>query len=445
MRIGKIVRMSLLAALVLVGNLPGAPAEAVAAQPPDRSEEAFRMLDDLVREALHSNPSIRAARSRWAASTKRAPQVSSLPNPEFRIGSMTGNPLPYSTIGSGPLDWASFMFMQKIPWPGKLSLEGEVAETEAAVRAREYEAETLEVIRDVKEAFFRLHYVHQAEEILERYRNLLERLVRIAEARYGVGEGLMQDVLRAQIEVSLIVERLEVLAGQRERVKARMNSLLNRPPDSPLREIPTFMEVTIEVPFSLERLYLTARERNPEIDADRLEIQKASLERERAGKDFLPDFTVSAGYFQRGGFGSMYEYTVGVEIPLYWRRKESRAVEERVEAREAARHEYHRRLQEITFTIKDAYIGARTSRRLLELYRTGIIPQATAALDSSLSSYQVGAADFLTLTNNALTILTYELQYAAELRDYHENLVTLERQLGVNLVGEAGRATGPRP
>jgi outer membrane protein, heavy metal efflux system len=241
------------------------------------------------------------------------------------------------------------------------------------------------------------------------------------------------------------VERLEVLAGQRERVKARMNSLLNRPPDSPLREIPTFMEVTIEVPFSLERLYLTARERNPEIDADRLEIQKASLERERAGKDFLPDFTVSAGYFQRGGFGSMYEYTVGVEIPLYWRRKESRAVEERVEAREAARHEYHRRLQEITFTIKDAYIGARTSRRLLELYRTGIIPQATAALDSSLSSYQVGAADFLTLTNNALTILTYELQYAAELRDYHENLVTLERQLGVNLVGEAGRATGPRP
>jgi outer membrane protein, heavy metal efflux system len=446
MRIGKTARMSLLAALVLVENPPGAPAEAVAAQPPDRSEEAFRMLDDLVREALRSNPSIRAARSRWTASTKRPSQVSTLPNPEFRISSMTGNPLPYSTIGSGPLDWASFMFMQKIPWPGKLSLEGEVAEADAAVRARNYEAVTLEVVREVKEAFFRLHYIHQTQEILRRYRDLLERFARIAEARYGVGEGLMQDVLRAQVEVSLIEERLEVLAGRREGVRARINSLLNRPPEASLPDVPTFTDVSIEVPFSLESLYLMARERNPEIDADRLEIRRASLERERARKDFLPDFTVSAGYFQRGGgFGNMYEYTVGIEIPLYWRRKESRAVEESVEALEGTRHEYQRKLQEVTYRIKDAYIGARTSRRLLDLYRTGIIPQATAALDSSLSSYQVGTVDFLTLTTNALTILTYELQYAAELRDYHENLVNLERQLGVNLVGEAGATAGPRP
>lgn len=419
----------------------------VAVQRAGDPDEALGILDELVRQALRSNPSIQAARTRWMASTKRPSQVSTLPNPEIGFSSMSsGNALPYSTLGMGPIDWASFMFTQKIPWPGKLSLDGEVAQTEAGRQARNYEAVTLEVVREVKEAFFQLHYLDQAREVLSRYRDLLERFSRIAEARYGVGEGLMQDVLRAQVEVSLILERLEVLDGQRESAEARINSLLDRSPDVPIPLIPTFTEIAVELPFSLERLYLMAREQNPEITAERLEIQKASLQLDRAKRDFYPDFMVSAGYFVRAGdFNNMYEYRVGIEIPLFWRKRELPGVEERVEALQSSRHEYHRKLQEVTYTIKDAYINARTAQRLMELYRAGIIPQATAALDSALSAYQVGRVDFLSLITNALTILNYELQYAEELRDYHRNLVKLEQQLGMNLVGRVQLRGDNRP
>ncbi len=130
----------------------------------------------------------------------------------------------------------------------------------------------------------------------------------------------------------------------------------------------------------------------------------------------------------------MYEYRAGLEIPLYFWRKERLGVEENLEELEQAKHRYQSKLQDITFGIKESYIGARTSGRLIELYRRGIVPQATAALDSALSAYEVGTVDFLTLVDNALTILNYEVQYQEELRDYFQNLARLEQLLDLVLV-----------
>lgn len=348
----------------------------------------------------------------------------------------TTNPLPFSTVGNGALSWANFMFMQKIPWPGKLELKGEIAEAEAEQSSRSYQTVTLQVIRQVKESYFNLYYIDRATSVLNRYDDLLEKLSRIAEVQYAVGEGIQADVLRSQVEISLILERLELLKEEREVAQAHINSLLNRSPDVKLPQIePIDLQNLIEIPFSLERMYLMAREANPEIQREDLEIQKASLGIDLARKELFPNFNLSTNYFLRGGpFDNMYEYRVSLELPLYFWRKERLGVEENVEDLERARHSYQNTLQNITFRIKDSYVGARTSRRLIELYRGGIIPQATAALDSALSAYEVGTVDFLTLVENALTILNYELQYHEEVSDYYQNLVSLEEVLAVVLV-----------
>lgn len=395
-------------------------------------QASFEFLNSLVEEALRLNPSIHSARKKWAASTKRPPQVASLPNPEVSLGSMsTGNPLPYSTIGNGPLSWASFMFMQKIPWPGKLNLKRDIAETEAAQHAQLYQAVTLNTVRQLKTAYFDVGYIDQATTILNRHLDLLQKLSKIAEAKYTVGVSLQADVLRSQVEISLILERIELLNQQRESAQARINTLLNRSPDIALPWVALAEDTSVDLPFSLEKLYLIAREQNPEIETERLEIQKASLQVDLAKKRFFPDLNISTSYILRGGpFDNMYEYRVGVEIPLYFWKKERYGVEENVEEVERSKYDYQSKLQEITFKIKDAYIQARTAQSLIRLYRQGIIPQATASLDSALSAYEVGSIDFLALIDNALTVLNYELQYEEETRDYFQNLVRVEELLG---------------
>ena len=392
----------------------------------------FEVLNSLVEEVLRLNPSIHSARRRWAASTKKPSQVASLPNPEVSFSSMSsGNLLPYSTIGNGPLSWASFMFMQKIPWPGKLNLKRDIAETEAAQNAQRYQAVTLNTLGQLKAAYFDVGYADQATGILNRHLDLLQKFSQIAEAKYTVGESLQADVLRSQVEISLIWERLELLNQQRESAQVRINTLLNRSPDVVLPQVDQVEDTLVELPFSLGRLYLMAREQNPEIETERLEIQKASLQVDLAKKKFFPDLNLSTTYMLRGGpFDNMYEYRAGVEIPLYFWKKERFGVEQSVEEVERSKYDYQSKLQEITFKIKDAYIQARTAQALVRLYRQGIIPQATASLDSALSAYEVGGLEFLALIDNALTVLNYELQYEEETRDYFQNLVRLEELLG---------------
>lgn len=419
---------ALLSLLLLAAGLQASPSISEQQPPP----ASFELLNSFVEEALRSNPAIHAARKKWEAATKRPSQVSALPNPEVSLGSMSGgNPLPFSTIGSDPLSWASFMFTQSIPWPGKRALKGEIAEKESAQLAQAYQATTLEVVRQVKEAYFEMYWIDRGLEILQKYKGLLEKLARIAEARYSVGQGLQQDVLKSQVEISFLLERVELLRQRRESAQARLNSLLNRSPDLELNRLEEMKDLSLELPFSIEELYLKAREQNPEIEAERLEIQKASLELDLAKRDFFPDLTTSVAYFLRTGpFDKMYEYRVGLQIPLYFWKKERLGVEENMAQLERSRHDYQSKLQDVTFRIKDAYIAARTSQRLMELYRKGIIPQATASLDSALAGYQVGSIDFLTLINNALTILNYELQYQEELRDYFQSVARLEELLG---------------
>jgi outer membrane protein, heavy metal efflux system len=413
----------------------GAAASEPVAIPQEGSR--FPALDQMVQEALRANPSILAARKRWEATTSRPDRLSALPNPELSVGSMTGgNPLPFSTIGMEPLDWTSFMFSQSIPWPGKRGLRKEVAQTEAELAAFAYRAQTLDVVRELKEAYFQLAFLDRSLSILGDYRRLLQNFTEVAETRYSVGQGLQQDVLKSHLEVSLVIERLDLLAAERDQLAANINVLMNRSPEDTLppgrgpEEDPV-----LELPFPLERLYEMAREENPDLQAERLEIQRSSLELELARKEARPDFTASFGYYLRGGpFNNMYEYRVGIQIPLFFNRKERLEIEENRARLEASRYGYQSAFQDVAFRVKESWINIQTAVRLLSLYRQGIIPQARATLDSSLAAYQVGNVDYLTLINNTLTTLSYELQYQQQQRDYLQSLARLERLTGTVLV-----------
>ena len=393
-------------------------------------------LNRLVEELLSNNPAIRGALRKWQASSKRPSQVAALPNPELQISSMGGsNPIPFSNWKAEPLNWSGVMFQQKVPWPGKRRLKGEIASIETDLEAYQYRRLTLETVSQLKEAYFQLQFLDRSAEILQRYRRLLDNFARVAEARYGVGEGLQTDVLRAQVQISLMVERLEVLEGRREMVKARVNALLNRKPEENLPVPNPIQDIFIPLSFSIQELLLASRESNPDLQMHRLEIRKANARFSFSKKQIFPDLTFSVGYFLRPDpLANMYEYRVGMEVPLFYSKKERLTVEESALIRERSGLDYQGKLQEVVFRIKDAYTSARTASRLTRLYQQGIIPQATAALDSALASYEVGAVDYFALMENALTLLNYELQYQEELRNYFQSLVRLEALVDVALV-----------
>lgn len=175
-------------------SVRGEDLESVAHNSTVQSSEAERRINlaSLIEELEGVNPEIKAARQRWEAAKAVVPQVQTLPDPRLQFGYQR---MPMTD----PLQGAMYGFGQEIPFPGKLSLKGEVAQREAERVEQEFNATRLRLIATLKEGYFNLHFVHKSIEIVERNKALLLQFEKTAKARYSVGQAAQQDVFRAQL------------------------------------------------------------------------------------------------------------------------------------------------------------------------------------------------------------------------------------------------------
>lgn len=396
-----------------------------------RSEkESFVLLPDLVAEALERNPEIAAAKRRLDAKRARIPQATALPDPMVSVTSM-GNAVPFWLQRGDPSSARIVGFSQDIPYPGKLSAKGGAARMDAEAERFSYEQTWRTVVTNLKTAYYDLYFIDRSLATVSRTKTLLEQFLKISEARYEVGKGLQQDVLKAQTEISILLERQIVLEQRRRSSVALINSILLRPPENPLGQVSEVRKN--ELPFSLENLYEVALAGNPEIKRQERMIDGSQFNLTAARKDFYPDFGVNVQYLQRDGMPGMWGFGVNVKVPLYFGKRQRPAVQEAAAELSGARQEYDSLRAQTMFRVKDQYLIATTAARLLQLYETGIIPQAALTLESSIASYQVGTSDFLTLLTNLVTVLTYELNYYEQLANYQKALVQLEPLIGVEL------------
>ena len=191
------------------------------------------ILDDVVREALEKNPEAQSALHAVKALERRVPQAKTLPDPVVGIG-WAGNPAPFSTMSGDASSYRGVTVSEQFPYPGKLKLQGAIASKEADAAQADYEAVRRRVTAEVKAAFYDYFYFDKAIQTTTRNKDLLEKLSKIAEAQYRVGKAMQQDVLRSQVEVSLLLEKLTVLEQQKATAQARINVYLLRAPESPL-------------------------------------------------------------------------------------------------------------------------------------------------------------------------------------------------------------------
>lgn len=385
-------------------------------------------LQDLIDEAKRVNPEIQSARRRVEAAWARVPQARALPDPMVSLGYMNES-FSRLTLGSSEMARLDLSFSQEVPFPPKLSLKGGIAAKEAEREEEVLRATELDVISRLKVAYYDLFFVERSIGIVMKNKDLLEKFAKTAEARYAVGKAVQQDVLRAQTEITILLQRLAQLEQQQGSLKAAINSLLNRPRDAPLGK--PVEPPRRKLPFSFEKLVEIGLEKSPELKAAERSLDRNGLALDLAKKQYYPDFTIGAGYANRGRFEGMWQVMAGVTIPLYFKRKQDYGVREAVADLSSAQETLQAVKQSLFFRVKDLFLIAQTSERLLELIGTGTLPQATLTLESSIASYAVGKVDFLTLLTNLLNVLNQELQYFQELTNFEKALARLEPVVGV--------------
>jgi len=431
-------RIVLFLALWLAAVAPLFSASAKAVQGSEQTAQtqpgkAATPLSQLVKEAEQNNPQILAARRGWQAATQVPSQVATLPDPEVTIQHMSaGTPLPFDGFNTVEMTFLGFGVSQSIPYPGKLRLRGEIARRKADTFRQQADAVRRAVIQQVKTAYFRLGYVQSTLSILDQDEQLLDQVEKIAEARYRVGQGNQQDVLKAQLEKTKLLRDTTQYHQQMESLQAQLKQLLNRPQDS--AGIATEKLTETPLPYSSDDLLAAVRAGNPEVGAQHEMVQDQSLQVELARKDFYPDFNVQYMYEHTGtGFPERYSLSFGVKIPIYRSRRQRPELAQAAEQLNSARRAYEAQVQQTYFEVRDQYLVADSDSKVLRIYREGLIPQATATFHAGLAAYQSAQQDFQTLLDSFLDVFNLDVEYWRTLAEHETALARLEQLTGIQI------------
>lgn len=377
-------------------------------------------LDALLERAEAENPDIQAARRRWEAAQAKAGYAGALDAPRLQAELMD-----ITTLG-GP----SVMVSQMIPGGSKRTLMAESAQREAAMAEAEAIQKQLEVTRDLHQAYYEHVYVKRAQAIYRQTLEQVRNLRKIADAKYAVGSGLQQDPIRAQREVSMLLDQGLQLDAQVTSTLAWINTLANRPAMAAVA-VPKDLPALPPVPKAAD-LLAEAEANSPMLKAAqaRVEAQTAMLSLSRQEKG-TPDFEVGveAGRSMPGDMtyiGGM----LGISLPWLSQGRYEGAIKESEASLAAAHAEYEAEKNRLRGEIYRVLAELQRQERQVQLYKQGLMPQASQALQSALAAYQVNKVDFDTVLESQTAIYGVQTDEARARADYHQTLAKLEALIG---------------
>ncbi|HAT9027008.1 TPA: TolC family protein [Legionella pneumophila subsp. pneumophila] len=387
-------------------------------------------LSQLIKEATQNNPQIRAARDRLLAAIHVIPQAKALPDPKLNAGyiNMSEN-IPMDV---DPRREQMLGGQQEIPFPGKLIVRGRIATLEAKRAEAEYQATSFAVIAELKRLYYDLYFVNKSIEIVQRNQELLHEMEKSSEANYSVGKTPQQDIYRAQTEISRLLMRLVILKQQRGSLQADINRLLNRS-----------LEITIHTPavlpvtpmgHNLEYFYTLVKSRAPQLIMQQRAVQKGRQAIRLSKMEYFPDVEIEGGRLHDTGMHTKgYQVLLKATVPLYFMQKQNHAVRESLARYNADIEDLQTTYRMLSFQVKNAYLLAERSAKLIHLIQHTIIPQASLTFTSSQATYGVGKVDFLTMLNNLLTLQENELEWHGELAEHEKAIAQIEESTGTFL------------
>lgn len=387
-------------------------------------------LQDLIAEALQKSPEILATDARARAAGHRIPQAGSLPDPMVMFGYQNEGWERY-TFGKEPDAQWMFSASQMFPFPGKRSLKEEMARQDAQGAALFHESVKLKTIARIRELYFDLFLAHKTVDLIKERTVLFSRIEEAALARYSSGMGMQQEVLMAQTEKYMLLEKEEMQKQKVQSLEAMLNTVVGRDVSSPLGR-PAEQALSLQA-RSLEELLMMAYDHSPEIRIKQRMVAAAEARVRMAEKEYYPDFTLAGSYFTRGGgqFTDMWSLTTTMNIPLYYRSKQKQGVLEAEAIRTEATKELEATKLMVASAIRDAYSMYTTSGKLAELYRDGLIPKTYQDFESALAAYMTGKSEAITVISRLKTLIDFETLYWVQVTEHQKASARFEAMTGM--------------
>jgi outer membrane protein, heavy metal efflux system len=404
--------------------------QSVAAQAP--LPDTFTVVE-ATRIAVEANPMLRAARYSAEAAAQRIGPAGALPDPQLQFGLMNRMASDFGST-MDPMTMNQVQLMQMLPWPGRLGEARLAARHDAAAATADADEQTRMLMAQVRMVYYDLAYADRALEVMQGTQHLLRQFRDVSTTMFAVGSSVQQDVLRAQVEVARMSAEITRMGQERVAGAARLNALLGREATTTIGPL-KLPEPAGDLP-EVDSLVVLALAGRPAIRARMERVAAAEASLSAARRELYPDFQLGIAYQQRPQFPTMVSLMVGVNLPIFAGSKQLAMRRQMAAMRDMSQAELLNLKNETSARIIETRARAVQDRTLVRLNRTSIVPQARAAVQSSLSGYRVGRVSFMQLIDNQMTVNRYETETYRILADYHQAVGELEALVGRPLEGQ---------
>lgn len=395
------------------------------------SQEAMT-LQQIIDTAMKSNPSVIESKKRWEEKEGRIPLATAQPNP--KLGIMKDD-IPNGTLNPFNAMMTEYTLSQEIMNPSKLKVMGKMADKDAQMAKANYQDKQMEVYTAAKTAYYDMLYASKALEIGKENQQLMGQLVQIAQVNYSTGMVPLQDTLRAQTEFSKMTSDLYNMASMEAVAKAKLNTAMGRPADSPL----TVKEEFIAPPpnFDLAELQKTADESKPAVLGMQRQVEMAQNGVTLAKKQSLPDFELQLGYKDRKQSGmetqpDTWKIEFMAMLPI-WQGKNKAEVKSAAANFDAAQASLTNMQNMTALDIQMALTEAQSAWHKMDVFKNTVIPQAEQTYQAGVVGYTNGKVDFMAVLDSLNALRNVKLEYYKARVDYEKAAANLEKAVGKSL------------
>ena len=411
------------------------PCLALVAQPTLGAEQLGASLPVLLDYAREHNPELAAMRYEANAARQRVQPAGSLPDPVLRTELMD---ITNQGTNKSPSLWPSrvgntrYLLMQSVPWFGKRDLQREVADAQASQANEQVTASWSDLAARIKQTFAMRYYATASERLAQQTLDMLDNLEQIAQTRYANGLGMQQDVIRVQVEKTMLRSELIALQNEAHHTHARLNALLSRPVNAPLAEPTHLPAMPSAAKLDEQALLDRLRAQNPQLRIADASIQSSEKSRDLAYSNRYPNFTLGVAPNQVGNAVRSWDLMVELNIPLQQssRRSQEREAEAMLSASNARKQAL---LDQTQSDLSENLSAFESSRRTESLIATSLLPQAELTYQSALAGYETGKVDFAMLIEAQKQILKARQQQLQAQTDMQLRLADIEKLLGDSL------------
>ena len=394
-------------------------------------------LDSLIQQAIVLSPRIKMLEAKRKAAYHKIYQNSNLPDPTLVLG-VLNLPTNSFSFNQEPMTQKIVGLKQSFPFPGKLSAIEDAAAIDTNIVQQELKDAINEIRKNVTTKYYNLSYIRKALLYSKESKKLLEQISQVVSAKYTVSSASQQNLIKVQLEITNLSEKIEDLNSKEASLLAELNALFLKDFKS---EIQTeyfddikYLNLSVNQLDSLSRIY------RPFLKGIEFAEMKAQLSQNVAEKDFYPEFNLGLQYSFRDKIAAtdtplndFFSFVLGISLPLNYGGKVSSKVEEFISMQNFYDDQYNLALQNLYSNFGSTVSQLESLEERVRLFEEGLLPQAQQNFSSALASYQVNEVDFINVIDAQDQLFKIETNLYRLKTDYLVQVAELEFLVGTRL------------